>query len=106
MNAPHASLSTVKIDLGQLHREDKKEASFSIKNTGKDPLLIRKLSTSDKSITLSIDKTKIKKGRKATVRVVIDTSKALGDILNSKVTIITNDPDSPQRIVRVVGLFK
>lgn len=105
MNAPHARYSAESLDFGRVSRGDVVEASFTIENTGKNPLMIRRVSSLDPGVTAKADKTVLKKGKRATVKVKVDTSKAAGDILNSRVSVITNDPDAPQSTVRLVGQY-
>lgn len=76
---------------------------FKIENFGKDDLLIRRISTFDPGIEISINKEKIKKGKTATVTIKIDTAKISDIVLNSRLTIISNDPERPEIIVRIVG---
>ena len=49
------------------------------------------------------NKEKIKKGKTATVTIKIDTAKISDIVLNSRLTIISNDPERPEIIVRIVG---
>ncbi|MCM1518184.1 MAG: DUF1573 domain-containing protein [Pseudoflavonifractor sp.] len=105
INAPHARISDESLDFGRVERGKVVTASFTIENTGKDPLLIRRVTSLDPGVTLHVDKTTVKKGKRATVRVSVDTSKTTGDLLNSRATVITNDPDHPQAVVRLVGQY-
>lgn len=105
MKAPHAALSAKSLDFGTFGRGDSPaKASFEIENTGDSPLIIRQVSTPDRSLAVKTSSSKIKKGKKATVEVTF-TPAALGDaeILNARITVITNDPDSPVQMVRIVG---
>lgn len=103
--APVADYSTKLIDLGRISRDSKPvERTFTITNSGEQQLLVRRADTPDPAVKVSLSSDKIKKGKSATVTVRIDPSK-IGDteLLNARITIITNDPKRPQNIVRVVG---
>ena len=56
-------------------------------------------------MTCTTSKTDIKRGKSATVTVTVDTSKQQGEMLNVPLTLITNDPESPRIIVRLVGII-
>ena len=49
--------------------------------------------------------TTVKKGKSADIIIDIDPSMQEGDILNSRIQIITNDPLHPSYTVRIVGEF-
>ncbi len=106
-NAPRIAVSESTIDLGRITPGLKHVAEISIDNYGKDPLIIRKISCADPEISFKLNKDKIKHGSNARLTVTIDTSKVPEDtsIINSKLIIITNDPQRPQSSVRIVGEF-
>ena len=62
--------------------------------------------SSDKAITAKCDKTLLKPGKEATVAIKVNPNKVSGNVLNSQMTIITNDPSTPRATVRVVGEMK
>lgn len=102
-NAPAVRLETDKVDFSPMPH-GAVEASVKIKNTGHDKLVVRRVFSTDKGVTATVSKKEIKRGKTATVRVRV-TPDALEDkILNSRLTIITNDPYSPRVHVRLVGL--
>lgn len=102
--APVISVSDNRVDFGTFDLAQPATKEFTITNNGKNTLLLRRVYTADKGIDLSVDKTQIKKGKKATVTVTV-SPEALGDgILNSRISIISNDPDHPVVTVRAVGL--
>ena len=105
-DAPRIAVSESSIDLGRIKLGSKHTATILIDNYGNDPLLIRKISCSDPEISAKINKDKIKHGASAKLTVNIDTSKASdSSVLNSKLIIISNDPQRPQSSVRIVGEF-
>lgn len=105
-NAPRIAVSESAIDLGRITKGSKHAAELSIDNYGNDPLIIRKISCADPEISFKINKDKVKHGSNARLTVNIDTSKSTDEsIINSKLIIITNDPQRPQSTVRIVGEF-
>ena len=107
--APSIKTDTDKIDLGRISPTDKGVITrkFVITNTGDNPLLIRDISTPDKALSLKVSSDKLKKGKSATVTVIIDPSKVTNpELLNARITIISNDPACDSKIVRVVAQIK
>lgn len=104
--APRMAVSHDAIDLDRIDRNTLCSASFKIDNRGDSPLLIRRAYTDDPGVTIKVDKNKIKKGKSSEIKVTIDPSRCRGDILNHRITIITNDPERPTATVRLVGQFK
>lgn len=103
--APQATLSRTAIDFGQFERTAKPmHMTFTVTNTGKNPLIVRRLHTPDRAVTTTISSTTIKAGKEATVKVTVDPSLiASGELLNARITLITNAPSAPSQTVRVVG---
>lgn len=102
-NAPVAKVSTDRINLGAISATDSiATATFEISNNGKSPLIIRRIYTLAKGISVSCKKTKIKPGKSAKVSVTANAAQ-FSNIINEKLLIITNDPTTPQQSVRIVG---
>lgn len=103
-NAPVIAVSDTRVDFGTFNPVASVERQFTITNNGKKPLILRRVYSTDPGIVIKVDKTTIKKGKQAKVTVSV-SPEALGDgILNSRITIISNDPDQPSLIVRAVGI--
>ena len=81
--------------------------TFTIANKGKEPLVIRSIKTPEKAVSVKLKNDRIKAGKSVTVTVTVNPSE-IGDteLLNARITIISNDPSNPSRIVRVVGEVK
>lgn len=105
-DAPVLHLSTDLIDLSQMaNLPDVIKRTVTISNNGNAPLIIRRISTPDRAISISPDPVKpIKPGKRTTLTVTIHKD-ALGgrSMLNSRITIISNSPARPTEIIRVVG---
>ena len=106
-DAPVAQLDCGdRLDYGSMKRGETVFRTFTITNKGKKPLLIRRLWLPDgEGITVSVNRTEIKRGKKATITVKVDTTRVPGDLLNVPLTLLCNDPDSPQTTIRLVGFI-
>lgn len=96
-----------RIDLGTITKQGERVTrTFTITNRGKRPLAIRRLWVPDgEGITVTANRTEIKRGKSATVTVTVDTSRQQGDLLNVPLTIMTNDPVTPRLTIRLVGII-
>lgn len=103
--APEATLSRTSLDFGRIERSAKPMVmNFTVTNTGKSLLTVRRLHTPDKAVKATISSTRIKPGKEATVSVAVDPGKIASDeLLNARITLITNAPSAPSQTVRVVG---
>lgn len=95
------------IDLGTITKQGERVTrTFTITNRGKRPLAIRRLWVPDgEGITVTANRTEIKRGKSATVTVTADTSRQQGDLLNVPLTVMTNDPVTPRLTIRLVGII-
>ena len=106
-NAPVIAVSTGKVDFETCAPNDPVQRTFTITNRGKDKLLIRRLFVPDgEGITAVADKDVLKKGQTATVTITLDAPARHDSVVNTRLTIIANDPYTPQTQVRVVGIVK
>lgn len=104
LNAPVAAIEPERINLGEVPANGEIKAEFTVTNTGKSPLIIRRLQVVDPAvISATISSEKIKPGKKAVVKLAIDPAKTENDFLNIRVTLITNDPDNPLLAGRVTA---
>lgn len=105
--APVIALSDTKIDFGTITEQDAPIVKhFTITNKGKSNMMIRKIYTTDDGIKIDISDSKIKKDKHATVTVTVNPKEIKDEMLNSKITILTNDPQSYRTFVRIVGEIK
>jgi len=106
--APVIAIDPLSIDLGRITRDSAPMTrTFTIANKGKEPLVIRSIKTPEKAVSVKLKNDRIKAGKSVTVTVTVNPSE-IGDteLLNARITIISNDPSNPSRIVRVVGEVK
>lgn len=111
-DAPTADLSETTLDFGVIDpAAGAVSRRFTVANHGRSALLIRRLYSPDKAVAVKASSMKVKPGKKATVTVTVDPAairpSATGDtILNARITLIANAPESPSQIIRVVGTEK
>lgn len=101
--APKLKLDTEKIIFENMHLDELGYGVITLHNTGKDVLAVRRLWCPDKAVTIDLVPSVIKKGKKAAATVEVHPALVDGGVLNTTLTIITNDPDNPVQQVRLVG---
>lgn len=105
--APKIEIMSDRVDFALFDRNSQQlSRQFRVKNTGQSTLKIRRLYIGTTGITVETDKNEIKKGKETIITVNVNPEKLPGDILNAYLTIISNDPDNSQALVRIVGEFK
>ncbi len=104
--AGHAQLSSDAVDFGVMSGSKILKQTFTITNTGSQPLLIRKISNDSRMLEVSCKKGEVKPGKSVKVTVCCDPSLSRSNLLNTRLMVITNDPDRPFVPVRVIGSFE
>lgn len=103
-NAPVAALSTEKVDFVRLERGGKTcHKQVSLTNEGRDRLEVRRVYCTDSGVSVEIDSVSLKRGKAAQIKIKAEPSEIVGEILDARVIVITNDPENPVRTIRVVG---
>lgn len=92
-NAPIISISTLTLSFGNLKFGDKKSGSFIIQNIGKNPLEIRRIINNNKELKIYPVKS-VGGGKKAQLKVEVDTKNLLPGEYRKSFTLQTNDPDN------------
>lgn len=104
VNAPVASLEEPTLDFGTFDRAGGKlTRDLRLTNTGKSPLQIRRVYTTDSGVVPEADRQSVAKGKAAVIRVTVDPAQLPGELLNARISVITNDPEHPVQTLRVVG---
>lgn len=104
--APVAKLGEKSADFGRLDRAGKAVSrEVTLTNTGKNTLEVRRVYTCDPGVSVEIDKTSLKKGKSAVIKVTVEPSKLPGDLLNARISVISNDPEHPVQTLRAVGML-
>lgn len=78
--------------------------SFRISNRGRSPLELRRIWSPDPAISVQAPAKKtLKPGKHIDIPFSVDPTRISGDIINSRITIISNDPANSVASVRVVA---
>ncbi|MDD6281065.1 MAG: DUF1573 domain-containing protein [Bacteroidales bacterium] len=102
--APAIALSTDMIDFGRFATDGQPVSrTFTITNNGKSTLQIRRIYTSDPRMKVEVPFRQLKKGKTGKVTVTFDPTGFTAPLLNSRLQVITNDPNLSQTTVRLVG---
>ena len=98
--APISQISIETISFGDVQKNVTKTQTFTVSNSGKDPLIIRALETSNSLFSITSNMMEIPFGSSAEITV---TFKAPGraSTLNATMEVITNDPANPIRTIPV-----
>lgn len=107
-NAPVAAISPERLIIEGLERDgESRQAILSVKNIGHSDLDIRRVYSDDPGISIALPKKlRVKKGKHIEIPLTITPSELPGELLDARVTVITNDPAHPTQTVRIVGELK
>ena len=103
--APRIAVSTSSADLGRVKKGDKAQAEIVVQNFGKEPLLLRRVSSADDAVKIKVGSKRTKPGKQTIITITVDSGspKYTDGIINSRLSIIANDPQRPVSGVRIVG---
>ena len=99
-NAPVAKFEPASFDFGDMSQGEKKTHTFTLTNTGKSELLIRRVRTSCGCTAVAPSKDVIAPGESAPIKVTFDSRGKRGRQSKS-ITVITNDPKNPTTTLRI-----
>lgn len=103
--APVISTDTDMLDFGDFSTTAPAQSrSFRITNNGKSDLMIRRIYTSEPGFSVKAPFSKLKKGKSGVVTVTFDPAGFTAPLLNSRLQVITNDPERPMTVIRLVGI--
>ncbi len=103
-NSPEVKIEPEIVDFGKLDSQSPSVSrTFEIVNRGHDHLLVRRVYTTDRGVSVSIDREKVKRNKRAVVTVTVTPSQLPSELLNARISVITNDPLRPTVVVRAVG---
>ena len=104
--APVAQLEGDNLDFGTISREaGAVTRTLRLDNNGKSTLEVRRVYSSNPGVDVSVDRTSVKKGKSADIKVTVDPAAIPGKLINANITVITNDPITPTQTVRVLGVL-
>lgn len=103
--APAIEAEPERIDFGSVKKDGgPQHGCVRLRNAGVNPLEIRRVYCVDDGVEVSIDRTKIKKGKTAAIDISVDPALFPGRIINTKIIVISNDPTRPNLAVRAVAM--
>lgn len=105
-NAPLARVNPGKLDFADISREGGKiTLKFSVSNAGKSPLIIRRIYSACGALKITSVPKSIAPGKSKEVTVTLDPSllPADADVLNERISLISNSPNNSNLTLRVVG---
>ncbi len=103
-NAPKIEVEPETVDFGHFAGEKEVERTLVVWNRGGKAMLIRKVETAEKAVSVGDYKAKVMPGKSVRIKLTLDTEKVESDKpLNGRLQIITNSPGSSSLAVRLVG---
>lgn len=104
-NAPVASFEKNVISFGDIKPGEKANCDFTLTNTGKSDLFIRKTRASCGCTAVTMGQTTVAPGQSTVIRSTFDSANKSGH-QDKSITVITNDPKNPEQILRINGNIK
>ncbi len=104
--APKIEFDHIDYDFGEATDGDLVIHKFPFKNTGKSDLVIRKVKASCGCTATLVGDKVIKKGKESYIEAKFNTRGRGGHKQYKTITVITNDPEHPQIILRLHGMVK
>lgn len=101
-NAPAVSVDNPEVDFGKMKQGDKYEHDFVLKNDGKSTLYIRKIEASCGCTAVKPERNQIEPGESVKIKAIFNAAGQRGN-QNKNVTVITNDPQRSNLILRIKG---
>lgn len=101
-NAPRMSVDKKRIDFGNVKQGEVIKLEFTLTNSGKSNLLIRKIVSNCGCLTALSGSQELKPGESSTLKVEF-TSQGYSGRQSKQITVITNDPTMPTLLLQVMG---
>ena len=101
-NAPVAEFTPNSFTFNTIKQGEKVNYVFKLKNTGKSPLIIRKVNTSCGCTAAMPDKKVINPGKTIDLKVTFNSAHKKGP-QNKSITVITNDPKHDRKVLWLRG---
>lgn len=99
-SAPVSEVSATAINFGDMQKNTSKTETITIKNTGKSPLIIRKLEASNSLYTVRANMLEVPVGATAEITVSFKAPNR-NSTQSAAIDIITNDPANPVRTIPI-----
>jgi hypothetical protein len=100
--APKAGIDTLLLDFGKVEKNSSPTLQVKLHNTGKNPLIIRQVKSSNTIFNAVFDKMEVPKGGFATLAVTLTSRNRRGS-QNTQIEIVTNDPTNATMLLNCKG---
>jgi len=104
-NAPHISIPEKVFNFGEINQGEKVEHKFKVTNTGKSPLIFRKIKASCGCTAIKPQKMELAPGESTYITAIFNSAHKKGR-QNKSITIISNDPKATNVLLRISGNVK
>jgi len=104
-SAPHIVFDEPIFNFGAITEGEKVSHNFTFRNTGKEDLIIRKISTSCGCTAVNKKTDVIKPGESSLIEITFNSA-GKSNRQNKTITVITNDPKNSQQLLRITGEVK
>ena len=104
-NAPVASFDKKAVNFGTIKPGEKAVCDFTLTNTGKSDLYIRKTRASCGCTAVTLGQTTLTPGQNTVIRATFDSANKSGHQIKS-IMVITNDPQNPTQSLDINGEIK
>ncbi len=101
-SAPVSEVCATTIDFGQMQKNTSKTQTITVRNTGKSPLIIRNLESSNSAFKVSANMTEIPSGATAEITVIFKAPNRNSD-QKASFDLITNDPANAVRTITMTA---
>ncbi len=101
-NAPHITVDSLTFNFGTINQGDVVSHNFKFKNTGKSNLIIHKVKSSCGCTATAPESKMVAKGKSSSIKATFNSRGKVGK-QHKTITVITNDPDNPEIILRITG---
>jgi len=105
-DSPRMQVNPEQFDFGTVDEGEKPMAQFTIKNVGGSELVIYDAKPSCGCTLAELSSKKIEPGEAATLQAVYNSHNARAGAVNKFVTVKSNDPMEPSKILRITGNVK
>jgi hypothetical protein len=105
-DAPSVNIEPLIVDYGTFDPEaGTVSRDIEIANRGKSPLTVRRVYSTDVALTTDLKApANVKPGKRLKVTVTVDPSTLNAELLNARLTVVTNDPANPMTSIRLAGM--
>ena len=99
-NAPILDVAAT-VNMGNIAAGKVGKRTVNLTNVGADPLKIRRVLNNSKEIRATVNKTELKNGKSAALKLEVPTAGLTAGAYSRQLTVITNDPAKPRFIITI-----